>query len=469
FKIDEMIPRTIGVLWRCLRMEIPLFLYMLTSFLKYPVFQSLIYEKSCLERYAQDESLCSNVTAYHNDKDVQADANYFYFLSSLVLIIPSLFSTLALGAASDSWSIKVPLLIPFFGLIICTANYIIQTSYMSASIYYLLISDAFFGVCGGFVSIISTAISYGVKTTTTSRRSVRIASVEAAIGLGGTIGYVLSGTMREALGYSYTFLFMLVLQAIAFFYILIFVEDSSSSHDAPHASTGILLRMYQKSVQALSEYREVLTAPRKFRMLLGLNLLAFGVELLIFAGLMDIQYSYLRYKLGWGDKEYGWFSGLQYGITTLTVMVVYPLLYIRGFTDGILGCLGLLAKIISLVMLAFVANTGMAYSVIVFTSLNRFVSTGFRSFISSIIETNEQGKIFSVIALLEGVTGILASTIFNNLYPKTLHFFPGLLYLASAALLLIPLGILGVSDRQVSSVKDRLDDDHEPRRLTETS
>ncbi|VDO75527.1 unnamed protein product [Haemonchus placei] len=42
--------------------------------------------------------MCSNVTAYHNDKDVQADANYFYFLSSLVLIIPSLFSTLALGA-----------------------------------------------------------------------------------------------------------------------------------------------------------------------------------------------------------------------------------------------------------------------------------------------------------------------------------------------------------------------------------
>ncbi|VDO44286.1 unnamed protein product [Haemonchus placei] len=234
----------------------------------------------------------------------------------------------------------------------------------------------------------------------------------------------------------------------------------------------MLMRMYQKSAQALSEYREVLTAPRKFRMLLGLNLLAFGVELLIFAGLMDIQYSYLRYKLGWGDKEYGWFSGLQYGITTLTVnftsfcyllvMVVYPLLYIRGFTDGILGCLGLLAKVISLVMLAFVANTGMAYSVIgistiytlvrqspsdlpfsAFTSLNRFVSTGFRSFISSIIETNEQGKVFSVIALLEGVTGILASTIFNNLYPKTLHFFPGLLYLASAALLLIPLGILG--------------------------
>ncbi|PIO60881.1 hypothetical protein TELCIR_17612 [Teladorsagia circumcincta] len=202
---------------------------------------------------------------------------------------------------------------------------------------------------------------------------------------------------------------MLVLQTIAFFYIMICAEDSSNSDDALQASGD---------------------------------------------GMMDIQYSYLRFKLGWGDKQYGWFSGLQYAVTTATVMVVYPLLYIRGFTDGILGCLGLFAKMISLVMLAFVANTGMAYSVIVFTSLNRFVSTGFRSFISSIIETNEQGKMFSVIALLEGTTGILASAFFNNVYPETLHFFPGLLYLVSAALLLVPLLILGISDRRVIASTD---------------
>ncbi|KIH48488.1 hypothetical protein ANCDUO_21442, partial [Ancylostoma duodenale] len=79
-------------------MEIPLFLYMLTSFLKYPVFQNLMYEKVCLARYAQDFSLCTNVSAYYADKTIQADANHFYFLSSIVLVLPSLFSTLALGA-----------------------------------------------------------------------------------------------------------------------------------------------------------------------------------------------------------------------------------------------------------------------------------------------------------------------------------------------------------------------------------
>lgn len=322
---------------------------------------------------------------------------------------------------------------------------------MENSVYLLLISDAVFGGCGGYVSIISTILSYGVKTTSASRRSVRIAGVEGAIGLGGTVGYAVSGSVREALGYSYTFLLMLVLQVIAFFYILIFAKESeASTTDVEDCSNGFVSRILWGSLRALSDYRQLLVAKRRHRLILGMNLVAFGIELFIFAGLMDIQYSYLRFKLGWGDKQYGWFSGLQFGVTTAAVVILYPLLYIRGLTDGILGCMGLFSKMISLLMLTFLANSAMAYSVILFTALNRFVSTGFRSFISSIIQTNEQGKMFSLIALLEGTTGLLATAVFNNAYPQTLQFFPGLLYLVSAALLLIPLVILGASDRRVN-------------------
>lgn len=74
---------------------------------------------------------------------------------------------------------------------------------------------------------------------------------------------------------------------------------------------------------------------------------------------------------------------------------------------------------------------------------NRFVSSGFRAFLSSLIETHEQGKMFSLVALLEGATSLLATTIYNNLYPITLNFFPGFLYILSAALLLPSMIILG--------------------------
>ncbi|KJH48517.1 hypothetical protein DICVIV_05367 [Dictyocaulus viviparus] len=427
-------------------MEIPLFIYMMTSFLKYPVFQNLIYEKSCLLRY-ENSSICSNVTAYHGDKLIQADANHFYLLSSVVLIMPSFFSTLLLGSAyttfyaefeyvanflrlssvTDLWSVKKPLLIPFFGLIICTSNYIIQTVNMNASIYLLLISDAVFGICGGYIAVLVTTLSYGVKKTSTSRRSIRIAGFEGAIGLGGTVGYALSGTVRELLGYSYTFLLMLILQILGLLYIMIFAKEygQPQNTDKEFVDGGYVSTLFRKCLMALSHYRQLLTDSRQFLAILRLNFLAFGVELFIFGGLMDIQYSYLRYKLGWGDKQYGWFSGLHFGVSTLAVSVLYPFLYLRGFTDGTLGCVGLVTKIISLIMFAFLSSTPIAYSII--------------------------RKMFSLIALLEGATGLLASAVFNTLYPKTLSFFPGLLYIISAVLSIIPLLILWISDRVVKS------------------
>ncbi|PAV59610.1 hypothetical protein WR25_08200 [Diploscapter pachys] len=383
-----------------LRMEIPIFLYMLSSFIKFPVFQNLAYEKICYQHY-HDDVLCSNASAYYKDKSIQAEANHFIFASSMILTLPSIISTLVLGAVSDNRSIKIPLLLPYVGLVFASLNYIVQGILLHANANYMLISDAIFGACGGYICIISTTLTYGVKTTRLQHRSYRIAGVEGAIGLGGTLGYVLSGTIREAFGYAYTFLFILILISIAFFYVLILAKEEVKIRE-------------DNSI-----------------------------------GLMDIQFSYMRYKLGWGDKAYGWFSGLSYGLTTLAILILYPFLRSKGVTDGILGCAGMVTKIASLIMLAFLKNEAMAYSIAVVTILNRFVSTGFRVFISSLLETDEQGKIFSVISLLDGVTSLCATSMYNMVYPKTLDFFPGFLFLLSAALLIFPIIVLFISDRTV--------------------
>ncbi|CAD6198126.1 unnamed protein product [Caenorhabditis auriculariae] len=454
--------------FRMLGMEIPLCLYMLGSYLKYPVFQNLIFEKECLRKYDQNVTFCRDVTAYYDDKDIQSASNHFYFISSLVLMVPSLVTTLLLGAATDYWSMKIPLVIPYIGCIAGSVNYVLQSYFLHADVNLLLISDALFGVCGGFIAIISTTLTYGVKTSLIRHRSYRIAGIEGAIGLGGTIGYALSGTIREACGYVYTFVIILALEVVALLYLLILAKESHfepierdseqclllppesnrKSYTEPvgtitHNRPALLKATGKHLANVVVEFYKVLSKERKFRAVLCLNLIAFGVELLIFAGLADIQYSYLRYELKWGDKKYGWFSGLSYGITTATVLLLYPLLRMKFFSDGILGCLGLTTKIASLFMFAFVQNEYMAFSITIVMMFNRFVSTGFRAFISSVIEMHEQGKIFSVISLLEGATSLAATSIFNNVYPKTLDFFPGLLYLISACLLIIPLTILG--------------------------
>lgn len=54
----------------------------------------------------------------------------------------------------DVWNVRIPMLIPFVGLILGDVNYIIQTAVMDANPYWLMISDVVFGVCGGFNAII---------------------------------------------------------------------------------------------------------------------------------------------------------------------------------------------------------------------------------------------------------------------------------------------------------------------------
>lgn len=90
-------------------------------------------------------------------------------LSSLVLLIPSIITSLILGSrkfcvqdlasslyflVSDSWSVKVPMLIPFVGHICGDVIYIIQAMNIEWNPYYLLISDLITGISGGFIAVI---------------------------------------------------------------------------------------------------------------------------------------------------------------------------------------------------------------------------------------------------------------------------------------------------------------------------
>uniref|UniRef100_A0A1I7ZB05 Solute carrier family 46 member 3 n=1 Tax=Steinernema glaseri TaxID=37863 RepID=A0A1I7ZB05_9BILA len=450
-------------------MEPALFLYMLSTFLKYPVFQSLLYEKSCFERYTDVD--CTNVSHVFADIKLQGDANYMYLLSSVCLTVPSIVVALVLGAGraqigggtrgaqggtrdpmSDVWSTKMPMLIPFVGLVFCDINYIVQCTYMEYNINWLLLSDLIFGFAGGFTAIIGTIFSYSTKTTSAEFRSERMSALEGSIGLGGTIGYAISGSLRELVGYANIFLIQAFLHALGFAYILYFARDVVScpnegleENALEPADPTVVSKMkdsLRETVLGIQEMFRKLGSGR-LRLVLSLTLIALGVELFVFSGISDIQFSYFRYKLSWSDKQFGWFSGLGYACTTLMVFTLYPFFhYKRHVSDVVLTMAGVLSKIIYCVLLAFAFSDWMVYAVVVIFSLNRFVSTGMRAICADVVAYSDQGKLFSLIALIEGVTNLLASLLFNSVYPKTLHLFSGTVFLSVAVILLIPFGLL---------------------------
>ncbi|KAE9551479.1 hypothetical protein FO519_005324 [Halicephalobus sp. NKZ332] len=418
-----------------MNMEPAIFFYMCSSFMKYPIFMNLIYEKSCYQRYNDVGVDCQNISAVYDDKKLQTDANHLYLFSSIVLLIPSIVVSLVLGSLSDSWSVKIPMMIPFVGHILGDLSYIIQATKIEWDPYWLLISDLITGVSGGFTAIIGTILSYNVKMTSTEFRSTRVASFEAAIGFGSTVGLIISGILHQSIGYANCFLIMMIMKTVGYFYIVFFAKELDIE-TSERERRPFFYKLYEVFEFLLSYRTRDVFVP------LIQVLIALSVEMFVYAGISDILYSYLRYTLGWNDKPYGWFNGIASGISSVLVLVLYPLLHNKlNFHDLHLAILGICSKVLFLFMFAFLFSVWWAYLSQIPLVFNRFVSTGLRAGCSEFVDDGDQGKLFSMISMIEGITTILASILFNGLYPMTLDFFPGTCFVVVALSMLLPIGL----------------------------
>jgi MFS family permease len=420
------------------RMEPALFIYMCSSYMKAPVFQSLLYEKACVSRYGEAID-CTNVSLIHTDDLLQSDANHLFLISSFCLLLPSIFTSLLLGSLCDTWNAKFPMLIPFLGLIFGDINYLFQTVYIKNSVYYLMISDLLYGFCGGFIALIGTTLSYNIKTTTPDLKSERVVAFEGSVGLGITLGYILSSIIRQYVGYSYYFLILMILHVLGFLYIVVYADElDGPESDEPLLSTSTITSHFTDVYDFIQSYR---THPN-FE-LLSFILISICFEMVFSIGIDDIFYSYLRYKLSWDDKPYGWYNGLGCAFSSITIIFLYPYLHRnKNVNDVMLSIYGLIARITILLMFAFLFSSWWAYMALIPTAFTRFILTGLRAASSRLVEDNEQGKLFSLISVINGIMSIAATLIFNGLYPLTLSFFSGTVFLVVAGLCLIPIILL---------------------------
>lgn len=268
---------------RSITVEPILFLYIISVSIRTPVVQALIYEKSCLGIYDQDAILCANDTATHQDTSIQSQANVVFMLSSTCLNLPSFVTTIFLGSLSDRRNRKVALL-PFAGLFLLDISCIVQTTFTNSNVYLLLIGDVLFGIFGGTTSILGVCFSYAAKTTTSENRSNRMAFLEGSLGLGGTIGYLLSGIILNAAGYRNVFLIITALHFLAFVYACLRVTDS-----AEHAAAKSNNIVQKRSTWSETYFRDAVSIFKRrcadCRLLILLAIAAYTVTFFVSSGM----------------------------------------------------------------------------------------------------------------------------------------------------------------------------------------
>ncbi|XP_075679586.1 putative peptidoglycan muropeptide transporter SLC46 [Dermatophagoides pteronyssinus] len=162
--------------------------------------------------------------------------------------------------------------------------------------------------------------------------------------------------------------------------------------------------------------------------------------LLVYLNTTFVLWSYVEKLFSWPPKFYSNITSMT-AIGTLILMgLVLPIfVHILQYGDLRLALLGVLSLMGQCILrgswqheiglyLSFIAGTLAPLSVI-----------GIRSRLSKIIENDERGKLFALLAIVEAVTPGIASLFYSIIFTSTIDVYPGLVFQVAAFILLIPL------------------------------
>ncbi|XP_078682545.1 lysosomal proton-coupled steroid conjugate and bile acid symporter SLC46A3-like isoform X2 [Branchiostoma floridae x Branchiostoma belcheri] len=447
--------RTMAVLdvfaWlrKYLTVEPVMLLYMTGAFLQFPILQQLVYQKICIQKY-NNTNLCSNLSGHKTEeKFVETTASQYLLYLNVANVIPSVLVLFFLGSWTDRFGRKTAMVMPSVGALISATNLIIQSTYIYAALPYLFIGSIVAGLTGGYACVLMTTYTYITDITDNNTRTWRIGILEAMTGLGATIGSALGGVMVDELGFMSVFILYLVLNAVSIVYVVFWLKETvqkntgSVQEEDDDSAGGKITALV--NIENVKRWGRVICKPRekRGRLHIILLLIAFFISIMIFMGWSDIGFLFVKYQLGskWTSTLYGTFLAVT-GVLTFVGLSVFLPLMSRFLGDTRLGQVGMLSRAASNITVAFTTTVWMLYLGSVMGMFSGFGAASLRSLLSKEVELTEKGALFSVVSSIEVMSQLLASVLFNNLYPATLNFFPGLCFLLMAGSLIIPLGIL---------------------------
>jgi len=418
-----------------------LFFYMLATFMQYAVFQDLVYEKTCLDNFNQ--TVCQNLNNNTEALDiVQEQSSHWILSSTIALTVPSIIVANFLGALSDTYDRKLPLIFPNIGMILASVVYILLSVYESFPISLIILASFLSGIFGGFVSCIMAVMSYISSISSQESRSMRVALLEAMTFVGGTIGPFIGGAILTATdSHSAVFLVILCCHVINIVYIMFCipsVKNPSFRDSRPSCRQLFSCHSFVSSVKIFSKAR---TNFRRRNIIL-LIISAFMI-MTVTTGEMDVSFLYTKDDpLNWTYDKYSYYFGFKYGLGALVLILLSPIARRFNLQEFSICCFGLIFKAAGLVLHGLANTTLEMFIVAPLSMFNTFCIPSVRSLLSKQVDSNELGKLFAVVASIENICTLLGSVIFNSLYPLTRSIFRGMILEVAAGTLILPFIIM---------------------------
>ncbi|NP_001086984.2 proton-coupled folate transporter [Xenopus laevis] len=345
-----------------------------------------------------------------------------------------LFSVMLLGPWSDKVGRRPVLMLPCIGLALQAAVYLL-VMYQELHVGYFLIGRFISGISGDFNMILAGCFAYIADVSDRQSRTFRVAVLEACLGIAGMVASIIGGHWRKAQGYINPFWLVFAVNLFTALYVYFCVEESVKDKKPARLFTH---RHYQSFFRLFTVQGE-----NNRRRKLFLYSLALLVVVTVHMGAKNLFVLYeLSYPLCWDSDLIGYGSAAEH-LTYLSSLAGLRLFQLC-LADSWVAEMGFISNISGLVVISLASTTPIMFTGYGLRFFAMATTPVIRSKLSKMVEEGEQGALFSSVACVEGLSFLLATGLFNSLYPATLHFMKGFPFLLGALLLLIPAGIIGL-------------------------
>uniref|UniRef100_A0AAV2IYK5 Proton-coupled folate transporter n=1 Tax=Knipowitschia caucasica TaxID=637954 RepID=A0AAV2IYK5_KNICA len=410
-----------------------------TQALQGPLFTQYLWDRISEDvgfNSTKSQECNSSVPIDPTQKEVQtlvAHWNLYISLGGLslgLLVVPFL------GSWSDKAGRRPLLIFPSLGLALETMVYLI-VMYMRLPVGYFLLGRMLSGLSGDFNCILASSFAYIADTSDKRSRTFRVAILEACVGLSGMLASIIGGKWMRAHGYINPCWLVLTARLTSALYSYLFVCESVRTDPA----VRLFSTCHHKALWRLYSTGGVQSTGSSHKYKLWLYTLCFFVVVGVHSGCRELYVLFeLSPPLCWGSELIGYGSAvlhLAYLSSLLGLKVM-----IRCLEESWVALLGLLSNIAGLLVFTAANTTSLmftGYGLLLF-----FMTTTpvIRSKLSKLVDPLEQGALFASIACVETLCFMVGSSVFNSLFPATLHFMKGFPFLFGAIALLIPAFII---------------------------
>ncbi|XP_046577636.1 solute carrier family 46 member 3-like [Haliotis rubra] len=423
-----------------------LFLYMIGLFLSIPTFQAFVYNKVCIDKY--NETFCGSLRNQTFQEDhkteedyVQSETSYLILKRTAVERVPACFIVLFfLGSWGDKVGRKLPVIIPSVGTTLSYIGYMILSIYPSSKVEYVMIAAVVNGLSGSFTALLMASYSYVTHVADPKNRTTRIGIVEAVIFLAGTVGVFTSGVMLDNTSFTFVFAVMSGCSFLGLVYAVIRLENLKASTTRRLEGEGFCEYWFLGSVK---ESGRCVMKKRQGKRTVYIIILIIIFNLFVIGTVSEADILLLftkRAPLSWSQTTLGYYQGLENFARSLMLVTVLPL--VRKLRNTTVGLWGLISKAIGLVVLGLSTRTWHVFLVTLLSMFQGFPAAVVRSLLSSMVSQAEQGRLFGLLASMDSIAVVVASLIFNQLYPATLDILPGLSFMVAAGLCVVAAAIM---------------------------